>query len=281
MWPITSISIIAWILSGKKQKIFLSDHNFLSISCVREMRIPKFLVRFVIWSTYSFATKVIAVSKGVKSDLINLGCLSNNKVDVIYNPAAKGILKSDYIEKKVKALDVGGYDYTIISIGSLEKQKSYTDLINAFSLIYLKLNARLIILGEGSERLKLESLVNELGLNSRVLMPGFIKNPYPWILASDLFVLSSKWEGFGNVIVEALECGIKVVSTNCNSGPAEILDNGRYGHLVPVGDIKALSTAMQKSLLSKHDPQILINRSKDFLIEKISMQYIDLFSRVR
>ena len=141
-----------------------------------------------------------------------------------------------------------------------------------------KLNARLVILGEGSERKSLERLVKSLRVNDRVSMPGFVKDPYPWIFASDLFVLSSRWEGFGNVIVEALECGIRVVSTNCKSGPAEILDNGRYGILIPVGDIELLSLAMQTSLLSECDPQILIDRSKDFLIEKISIQYLDLFN---
>ena len=278
MWPITSVSIIAWLLSGKRQKIFLSEHNFLSISCIREMKISKMLLRFSIWCTYSLATKVVAVSKGVKKDLKYLGRLSSKKISVIYNPAAKGVLALDYTDKENKIVKDDRYDYTIISIGSLERQKGFNDLIKAFSLMCNKLNARLVILGEGSERKSLERLVKSLRVNDRVSMPGFVKDPYPWIFASDLFVLSSRWEGFGNVIVEALECGIRVVSTNCKSGPAEILDNGRYGILTPVGDIELLSLAMQTSLLSECDPQILIDRSKDFLIEEISIQYLDLFN---
>ncbi|MBT6045933.1 MAG: glycosyltransferase, partial [Candidatus Scalindua sp.] len=106
------------------------------------------------------------------------------------------------------------------------------------------------------------------------VLPGFVTDPYPWFRSADLFVLSSRWEGFGNVIVEALECGVPVVSTNCLSGPAEILENGRYGKLVPVQDVEALADAIVNSLAGPHDREPLIRRAQDFSVRKISDQYL-------
>ena len=118
------------------------------------------------------------------------------------------------------------------------------------------------------------SLIDQLGLHDRVVLPGFVTDPYPWFRSADLFVLSSRWEGFGNVIVEALECGVPVVSTNCLSGPAEILENGRYGKLVPVQDIEAIADAIVNSLAEPHDRELLMRRAQDFSVRKTSDQYI-------
>ena len=105
-------------------------------------------------------------------------------------------------------------------------------------------------------------------------LPGFVTDPYPWFRSADLFVLSSQWEGFGNVIVEALECGVPVVSTDCPSGPSEILDNGIYGRLVPVGDAAMLSAAIIQSLDDKYDRELLISRAKYFSVRNVSDQYL-------
>ena len=118
------------------------------------------------------------------------------------------------------------------------------------------------------------ALVTELGLQKRVSLPGFTRDPYPWFRSADLFVLSSRWEGFGNVIVEALECGVPVVSTNCPSGPDEILEDGRYGKLVPVQDPVALANAMVQSLNEVHDREALMRRAQDFSVRKISDEYL-------
>jgi glycosyltransferase involved in cell wall biosynthesis len=108
-------------------------------------------------------------------------------------------------------------------------------------------------------------------------MPGFVVDMYPWYCSADLFVLSSKWEGFGNVIVEALECGVPVVSTDCQSGPAEILENGRYGRLVPVRDVDAMAAAIIASLNEAPDRESLMNRARDFSVERISDEYLNYF----
>jgi glycosyltransferase involved in cell wall biosynthesis len=122
--------------------------------------------------------------------------------------------------------------------------------------------------------MELLKLIEELGLQGRVSLPGFKLDPYPWYRSADLFVLSSYREGFGNVIVEALECGVPVVSTDCPSGPAEILNGGLYGKLVPLHDTAALASAMIQSLDLVHDHFALIRRAQDFSIRRVSDAYL-------
>jgi len=280
MWPVTTVSVIAWLLSGFKQKIILSDHNFLSISTIRELNISRFTLKFTMGITYRLATHIIAVSKGVKADLQRLSGLPNSKISVIYNPVTQIPFPSGKVKQEIKKLWGSEFDYHILAVGSLENQKGFDDLIIAFSKICKKVNAQLIILGEGSKREFLSNLVLKLDLEGKVSMPGFVKDPNLWFETADLFVLSSKWEGFGNVVVEALEFGVPIVSTDCDSGPREILENGKYGTLVPVGDTDALSSSIYDSLFAHHDKNVLIARSKDFSIDKISQQYLNLFNSV-
>jgi glycosyltransferase involved in cell wall biosynthesis len=162
-------------------------------------------------------------------------------------------------------------------VGTLKAPKDHATLIRAFALLPESLSAKLIILGEGQLRGELEDLIRELGLQDKVHLPGFMIDPSPWFRSADLFVLSSLYEGFGNVIVEALECGVPVVSTDCPSGPAEILDHGRIGKLVPIRDQESLSRAMTASYFEEHDRRVLMDRAKDFSIERISVQYLDYF----
>ena len=133
------------------------------------------------------------------------------------------------------------------------------------------------ILGEGTLRAELEALVQQLGLQDKVAMPGFVVDIYPWYRAADLFVLSSRWEGFGNVIVEALECGVPVVSTDCQSGPAEILENGRIGRLVSIQDPAALAASITESLKTPVDRELLMRRARDFSVSTIADKYLDYF----
>ena len=156
-------------------------------------------------------------------------------------------------------------------------KKQYLQLIKAFSLLPSNLNAKLIILGSGQLRDHLISLIGELNLTERVELPGFVHDPSQWYRTADLFVLSSRWEGFGNVIVEALECGVPVVSTR-SGGPTEILNDGAYGKLVPVGDCNALATAMEESFGALHDHELLRNRAQDFSISLISDKYLNYFA---
>ncbi|MBT4732869.1 glycosyltransferase [Candidatus Woesearchaeota archaeon] len=277
MWPLTSISVVAWLIAKRQGKLFLSDHIQLSHASVHELFISPLLVKIIIKLTYPFATGAIAVSHGVKKDIKKLGALPDSLIKVIYNPAATRISLSRSPEDVQQKLWGDKFKHHILSVGRLKVQKDHELLLRSFSLIPASYNAKLVILGDGDLYGHLMNLVQELGLEERVSIPGFTIDTSPWYRSADLFVLSSRWEGFGNVIVEALECGVPVVSTDCPSGPAEILDNGRYGTLVPVGEIEELALAMIKSLDNIHDHVALIDRARDFSVPKISKQYLDYF----
>lgn len=281
MWPLTSASIIAWLMARKQGSIYLIDHNHLSKSVIKELGIKPFILKSFIKLSYPFANGIMAVSNGVKADLCKLGGLNDKRVRVIYNPAATGIPDSIKInEESKKNLWGDSFDYHILSVGSLTPQKNYHLLIKAFSKISKKLNAKLVILGEGKLRPSLQSLILELGLKDKVLLAGFADNPYPWYLTADVYVLSSDWEGLPTVLIEALESGLPIVSTDCESGPKEILENGRYGKLVPMNDINAMSNAITISLTEYHDKEFLMRRARDFSIENISKQYLKYFGLI-
>ena len=145
----------------------------------------------------------------------------------------------------------------ILAVGRLHRQKGFDILLEAFSRVYSKRqDVRLLILGEGPERPSLEQQRDTLGLQEVVDMPGFVANPLPYMANADLFVFSSRWEGLGNVLIEALACGVKVVATDCPSGSREILENGRYGELVPPDDPEALAVAMMRALRTQKLPSV-------------------------
>lgn len=277
MWPLTSAAVLSWRLAGKRGRLYLSDHIQLSISCVQELQISPRYLRAVMRHTYPAASGLIAVSEGVKQDMCRLGGFADSQVRVIYNPAATGVSPQPEPKSVRQKLWGASFDYHILAAGRLKAQKDHSTLIRAFAKLPIALNAKLTILGEGGLQTELERLVRQLGLQDRVAMPGFVVDIYPWYCSADLFVLSSKWEGFGNVIVEALECGIPVVSTDCQSGPAEILENGHYGRLVPVRDVDALADAMIASLNEAPDRESLMNRARDFSVERISDEYLNYF----
>ncbi len=274
MWPLTSAVVLSWLFSGRVGRLFISDHENLSASYIKEQRVSAIYLRYLIRFTYPLSTGIIAVSSGVKDDLIILGGLSAKKVKVIYNPAATRLLPiRNTLEKRSKLWGLD-YQWRILAVGRLSPQKDHETLIRAFALLPKGLKAKLIILGEGPLRERLISLSMQLGVQETVSLPGFICDPSPWFCTADLFVSSSRWEGFGNVIVEALECGLPVVSTNCPSGPEEILEKGRYGKLVPVQDSILLANAIIESLHKNHDRSSLIRRAQDFTLRKISDEYL-------
>ena len=198
------------------------------------------------------------------------------EINIIYNPAARGELTSE------PTTDSGVSNWLnatqrLITVGKLKAVKDHVTLLNAFARIVVENDqASLLKFGVGAMRSGLEQQVGELALVDRVSMPGYVQDPYPYYLAADLFVLTSEYEGFGNVIVEAMECGLPVVSTDCPSGPREILDDGEYGKLVPVGDADALAAAMLASLKEEPKPEQQKARAADFSIEKAADAYLAL-----
>jgi glycosyltransferase involved in cell wall biosynthesis len=278
MWPLTSAAVMAWLLSGRTGRIYLIEHCHLSAECARGMHLSLRFIKTWMRATYPFATGVLAVSKGVKEDLCSLSGLSNDRVKVIYNPAATGASAERASTRDRELMWGGGFAHHILSVGTFKIEKNHECLIRAFSKLPKSLNAKLTIVGDGPLRHKLEKLVTNLGLQDRVCLPGFFQDVYPWYRSADVFVLSSDAEGLPTVLIESLECGLPVVSTKSyGGGPEEILENGRFGRLVAVGDEAALATAISISLAENHDRAALIKRAKEFSLQPISDQYLDYF----
>ncbi|MDO6390987.1 glycosyltransferase [Pontibacter sp. BT731] len=222
---------------------------------------------------YKIPSKIIAVSEGVADDFSYRMGVNRNKIEVIYNPVYKALCPELEVNDSVYEKFIGESNRYIIGVGRLTHQKDFFTLIKSFSLVKKKLNVSLLILGEGPLRDELQDLINQLGLSQSVLLLGYVSNPLYYIKRASLLVVSSKYEGFGNVLVEALGVGTPVVSTDCPSGPSEILERGRYGKLVPVEDAVAMSNAILETLGNKHDSSLLIKRAKDFEVSTIGNQY--------
>lgn len=225
---------------------------------------------------YPWAEGIVAVSDGVADDLARRIGARRERITTIYNP----VMSLNLLAASREALDhpwyAPGEPPVILSAGRLHVQKDFPTLLKAFARLRAQRPARLIILGEGDLRPELEALVDGLGIASDVSMPGWAPNPLAHMTRASMFVLSSAWEGFGNVVVEALACGCPVVSTDCRSGPAEILDGGRYGRLVPVGDDQALAAAMAATLDAPPDPDQLRERAGVFSVEAAVDKYLAL-----
>lgn len=230
---------------------------------------------------YPRADVVVAVSKGVGQDLVEKVGLPAQMVRVIHNPTFHPEILAQMAEPVDHPWMTDGGPPIVLSLGRLSKQKRYDTLIEAVSKAVQQQPMRLIIFGEGEERGRLESKAWELGIQESVSLPGFRSNPYAYMAHADLYAVSSAYEGFPNTIVEALACGLPVVSTDCPSGPREILDlpgigSGVYGTLVPVGDAEALAQAIVGELHHERDRQALELRGRSFSVERATRAYLDL-----
>ncbi len=198
---------------------------------------------------YHMSNLVVCPSYGVAEDIVtNFGFLKD-KIQVIYTPVYRSELKLDAEAPIYHPWLIGEQFKVVLAVGRLAPEKDFETLIRAFSLAAKhRSSLRLIILGEGPERTKLERLSHELGIGRKLDMPGFVTNPYAYMSRANLFVLSSTYEGMPVALVEALCLGTPVVSTDCPSGPAEILAGGTYGRLCPVGDSEAIAAAILSTL---------------------------------
>lgn len=232
---------------------------------------------------YPWADAIVTASEGVARDLEQNAKISMEQMTVIYNP----VVTPDFTQKAQETVAhpwfEEGQPPVLLGVGRIVKQKSFATLIRAFALVRQHCPARLMILGdidarEPQVKPELESLINEFGLQDDVLFLGFVENPYAYMARANVFVLSSIYEGFGNVVAEAIAAGTPVVSTDCESGPAEILNKGQYGELVPVGNHEAMANAIVTTLGQPTDAQVLQARSQAFTIDCIVRQYLDVLN---
>jgi glycosyltransferase involved in cell wall biosynthesis len=236
-----------------------------------------YLLRRFLWF-YGLADEIVAVSQGVADSLASIAGRPLKRIRVIYNP----VVTPEMLALAGEPLDhpwfAPGEPPVILAVGRLQALKDFPTLIRAFALVRQQMPARLMILGEGEERQNLETLIGELGLTSEVALPGFVSNPYAFMSKASVLAMSSVCEGFGNVIAEALACGTPVVSTDCPSGPAEILEYGKYGRLVPLADAPSLAQAISTTLNSETDSEFLRQRAKSFSIETAVDSYLEILN---
>lgn len=267
------------ILYKLNAKVIVSSRTTLSVaskysSTLRD-RVKPYLVRLL----YRYASSIVAVSQGVKDDLISMAKIDPEKIVVIYNPT----ITDDLFKKASQSVDHKWFKQkelpVILAVGRMTIAKDYPTLIKAFSIVNQERPARLVILGEGEERRYLESLVSQLGLEECIEMPGYTENPYAYMAQSTAFVLSSLLEGLPNVLIEALALGIPIVSTDCKSGPSEILEGGKWGILVPVGDHKAMADGILEVLSNRRRNHGASIRASMFRDEKVIPQYLNLLRK--
>jgi glycosyltransferase involved in cell wall biosynthesis len=271
------IAILARRMADISTRLVISERNTFSIRAealaadFRMWLIPQ-LARLL----YPLSDLVVAVSQGVAKDLVEKVGLPAERVRVIYNPVVTPELRARAAELMDHPWFKAGQPPVILSVGRLSAQKDFSTLISAFARMRQTSNARLMILGEGDERESLEAQIRDLGLEKQICLLGFVANPYPYMREASVFVLSSKYEGLPGVLIEALYCGARLVATDCPSGPYEILCGGKYGQLVPIGNVEVMAQAIERALAEDIFP-LPAESWKRFELETVVNQYLDLF----
>ena len=272
------IAIMARVLSGTRHQVRLVVRETTTVG-INASEAPTWRGRvmpLVLRFFYPMADAIIANSMGAAKNLSIQTGIPEDRILIIGNPVDIGRIRKLSMEPLagVPKIDAGP---VIVSVGRLAQEKDFETLLYAFKAVHDAMpDVRLLILGEGELRQKLETLASDFGIADRVALPGFLSNPYPVMKHADLFVLSSRWEGLPNALLEALALGVPIVATNCPSGPAEILEDGKYGKLVTVGDTQAMADAIVGALGNSPDMDILIKRAEDFSVDKIVDQYLKL-----
>lgn len=285
---INILTMMAKMISGVSTKVILTDHNhFFGLARNARSLYRRFFGLFILPHLmrifYPLSDVVICASEGVAESILDVVNIPD-KVLVIYYPVATDIIQDLSGEPVDHPWFLQSEIPVVLAAGRLINQKDFPTLLRAFKLVIQAQPARLIILGEGKDREKLEKLAESLGIFDHVAFLGFQKNPFKYMGKASVFVLSSIHEGFGNVLVEAMACGTPVISTDCKSGPGEIIENGKSGILVPVGDYQSLSKAIIRVLADSSLGQSFseegIKRAKYFSVEKNIRQYEDVFSKL-
>ena len=277
------VALWARRLAGVSVRTLISERIHLSSHLRYGAKRRKWRWRFIVpllRRTYPEADRIIAVSRGVADDLRTLVGLPPELVTTVYNP----VVDSELAKKAEAPIDhpwfMPGAPPVIIAVGRLTEQKDFPTLLQAFAQVRAQRQARLLLLGEGRMRRELTALGHALGIAEDMSLHGFTSNPFAYMARAAVFVLSSTYEGLPGVLIQALACGCPVVSTDCPSGAAEILENGQYGQLVPVGDPAAMAQAILATLDAPPDRGLLQKRASLFSVDRAVEQYLDvLFAR--
>lgn len=271
----STIALWAAKLSGAKTPVYIRQPTMLKPFYGKQSLSSKLRQKIFLLSAKS-AENVIVTSKVMADEFHALSNVAKDKIQVIYNPVPIDAIKEKSLEPIEHPWLKTAQPPVILAVGRFVEVKDFKTLIKAFSIVQKQTSARLLILGEGTLRNELAEQIELLGITEHVLMPGFVSNPYQYMKHAKVFVLSSLWEGFPNGMLEAMVCGARIVATECEGGTAEILEDGKWGELVPVGNEHAMAQAMLKALSS----EIAANTSErveNFSIDNIFRQYLKAF----
>lgn len=265
------IAILATILSRTKTKLIIREAAYLGGNVKENIKLK------IYGLLYRMADRVIALSEGVKENLISRYGVDEEAIDVIYNPVDLKHIEAEG-EREIEETNLFTDRKTILTAGRLVVEKDHATLLRAFKKSIQLESSHLIILGEGELEEELKKLAESLGIEDRVSFVGFKKNPYAYMKRADVFALTSRTEGFGHVLVEALTLGVPIVSTRCNPGAEEILGEETYGMLAEVGDDTGFAQKLDRALsLTAEEREAIIAKGKaraqQFSAEQIVRQY--------
>ena len=268
-------------LAKANTRLIVSQRNTISRNIIENNKVAGKVWRSkyipgVIRRCYPRADGIVSVSNGVADDLALTCHIDRSSITTIYNPT----ISDRVFEQAEKKLDHPWFNEkskpVILAIGRLDPQKDFSTLLKAFALVRSSNQVRLVILGEGNLRSTLSTQAQSLGIAEDVEFVGWVDNPYQYMRNADVFVCSSIFEGLPNALIEAMACGCAVVSTDCPSGPREILAEGAYGRLVPMCDPSSLALAIKESLDTPHDVAQVVERAKEFSVSISADRYLEL-----
>jgi glycosyltransferase involved in cell wall biosynthesis len=272
--PANRIATLARLISDTQIPMVFRVGMPISVALARRHVVKRVLRRSTMRFCYRCADGIIANARDVATDIENILKIAKEKITVINNPTASPALLDQARDAPAHPWFEDGGPPVIVGVGRLARQKDFPTLIRAFARLRDKRPCRLVILGEGKDRAALEVLVRELDLEGAVALPGWVDNPFACMARASLFVLSSAWEGLPNVLIQALALGCPVVSTDCPGGSREILAGGRYGPLVPVGDVGALARAMAAVLDAPLTRETLMAAAEPYQAERCARAYL-------
>ena len=267
-------ALLARRVAGVSTRVVVRLGTTLS-EAIKDRSTPRRWLRYLpIRLLYRQADAIVAVSDGVAADVTATARVPAGQVQVVRNPVITPELFREAAEPVDHPWLAEPAVPVVMGVGRLTRQKDFPTLIRAFAAARRQRPLRLIILGEGRDRAQLEQLAAREGVGADVDLPGFRPNPYSWLARSSLFVLSSAWEGSPNALTEAMALGVPVVSTDCRSGPRELLDGGRHGRLVAVGDAEALAAAMLETLDHPLPAEALKAAVQDYASDTSARHYL-------
>lgn len=267
-------AILARACSRIPTRQVVSSGTTVSIDLVNRGIFERWLQKRSMKYLYPHADNIVVTSEGVADDMAEYTGLARKRIQVVPCP----VVPKEFFRRQLPKPDHPWFQAeappVILGVGELGPRKDFVTLVRAFARLRARRNCRLVILGKGNQHDHLLSVANELGIAKDVNLPGFAPNPYPFMAHAAMLAMSSRWEGLGFVLIEALALGTPVVSTDCPSGPREILDGGRFGRLVPVGDAERLAHAMAETLHNPLPAAFLQEAAQPYEIERSTSAYL-------